>query len=40
MALVVLLAEEGEIARLLLQKFERGLALVSTSMLVRRKVVA
>ncbi len=40
MALVVLLAEEGEIARLALEMFEIDLALVCTSLFVGGKVVA
>ncbi len=40
MALVVLLAEKGEIARLALERFERDLALVCTSLFVKGKVMA
>ncbi len=40
MALVVLLAEKREIARLALARFERDLALVCTSLFVGDKVVA
>ncbi len=40
MALVVLLAEQGEIAMLALERFERDLALVCTSLFVGGKVIA